>query len=64
MLKVFGFVRRNADLTHDEYRTAHVGYHNSYGRRLRNIRGYLLNVRGNRPIAESFGPLAAQICPR
>jgi hypothetical protein len=61
MLKVFGFVRRNARLTHDEYRAAHVGYHNSYGRRLPGIRGYLLNVWSNRPVGESLGPLAARI---
>jgi hypothetical protein len=61
MLKVFGFVRRNPRLTHDEYRAAHVGYHNSFGRRLENIRGYILNVRANRPLDESLGPLAAQI---
>ncbi len=57
MLKVFGFVRRNADLTHDEYRTAHVGYHNSYGRRLPNIRGYLLNVHANRSLTDTLGDL-------
>ncbi len=55
MLKVFGFVRRHPRLTHDEYRTAHVGYHNSFGRRLPNIRGYLLNVRANRPLQEMLG---------
>ncbi len=55
MLKVFGFVRRHPNLTHDEYRTGHVGYHNSFGRRLPNIRGYLLNVRANRPIEETLG---------
>ena len=55
MLKVFGFVRRHPNLTHDEYRTGHVGYHNSFGRRLPNIRGYLLNVRANRSIEESLG---------
>ena len=55
MLKVFGFVRRNARLTHDEYRTGHVGYHNSFGRRLNNIRGYLLNVRANAPFVETVG---------
>lgn len=55
MLKVFGFVRRHPRLTHDEYRAAHVGYHNSFGRRLPNIRGYLLNVRANRPIGETLG---------
>ncbi len=55
MLKVFGFVRRNPRLTHDEYRAAHVGYHNSFGRRLNNIRGYLLNVRANRPLAAAIG---------
>lgn len=61
MLKVFGFVRRNAKLTHDEYRAAHVGHHNSFGRRLNDIRGYLLNVRANRRIDESLGALAAQL---
>lgn len=61
MLKVFGFVRRNAKLTHDEYRAAHVGHHNSFGRRLNGIRGYALNVRSNRSVDESLGPLAAQI---
>ena len=47
--KVWAFLKRNALLlTHDEYRAAHVGYHNSFGRRLNGIRGYLLNVRSNR----------------
>ena len=63
MLKVFGFVRRNERLTHDEYRAGHVGYHNSFGRRLPGIRGYLLNVRSNRPLRESLGvDLAQTIC--
>ena len=61
MLKVFGFVRRNERLTHDEYRAAHVGHHNSFGRRLNNIRGYILNVRSNRSVAESLGPLAERL---
>ncbi len=55
MLKVFGFVRRNQRLTHDEYRAGHVGYHNSFGRRLNNIRGYMLNVRANRALHEVLG---------
>ena len=54
MLKVFGFVSRNSNLTHDEYRAGHVGYHNSYGRRLNNIRGYILNVRSNRDLSKDF----------
>ncbi len=62
MHKVFGFVRRNPSLTHDEYRAGHVGYHNSFGRRLNNIRGYLLNVRANRPIELTLGQgLVSQI---
>lgn len=61
MLKVFGFVRRNRQLSHDDYRAAHVGYHNSFGRRLNNIRGYVLNVRANRSVAESLGPLAERL---
>lgn len=55
MLKVFGFVKGNQRLSHDEYRAAHAGYHNSYGRRLNNIRGYLLNVKSNRQIQDLFG---------
>ena len=55
MLKVFGFVKRHPRLTHDEYRAGHVGYHNSFGRRLINIRGYLLNVASNRPVSDSLG---------
>lgn len=61
MLKVFGFVRRHPDLSHDEYRAAHVGYHNSYGRRLNNIRGYVLNVRANASIDQTLGSLAGHI---
>ena len=61
MLKVFGFVRRNVKLSHDDYRAAHIGHHNSYGRRLPNIRGYILNVWANRGIDDSLGPLAAKI---
>ncbi|HIE86023.1 MAG TPA: hypothetical protein EYP91_04120 [Gammaproteobacteria bacterium] len=61
MLKVFGFVKRNPRLTHDEYRAGHVGYHNSFGRRLNNIRGYLLNVASNRPISDSLGAEAVEM---
>ncbi len=61
MLKVFGFTRRHPRLTHDEYRAGHVGYHNSYGRRLNNIRGYLLNVRANRDLADAFGSRGAAL---
>jgi len=61
MLKVFGFVRRHPDLSHDDYRAAHVGYHNSWGRRLNNIRGYVLNVRANAAIDERLGSLAARL---
>ena len=60
MLKVFGFIRRNEQLTHDEYRAGHVGYHNSFGRRLNNIRGYLLNVRANRSLSDSLGIAVAK----
>mgnify|MGYP001811753936 CR=1 FL=1 len=61
MLKVFGFTRRNPRLSHDDYRAGHVGYHNSYGRRLNNIRGYVLNVRANQNIEQTLGPGAAQL---
>lgn len=44
MFKVFAFLKRNPNLTHDEYRAGHVGYHCGQSRRLKNIRGYLVNV--------------------
>ena len=54
MFKVFGFVKKNNNLSHDEYRAGHVGYHNSFGRRLKNIRGYILNVRSNRDLIDDY----------
>ncbi len=64
MLKVFGFVRRNPRLTHQEYAAAHAGFHASYGRRLTGIRGYVLNVRASRPLADAIGVDAAEILTR
>jgi hypothetical protein len=61
MLKVFGFTRRNPQLSHDDYRASHVGYHNSYGRRLNNIRGYILNVRANRSIEQVLGTAGSEL---
>ncbi len=61
MFKVFAFLKRNPNLTHDEYRAGHVGYHNSLSRRLKNIRGYLVNVWANTPFADKVGEYAQQI---
>jgi len=60
MFKVFAFLRRNTELlTHDEYRAGHVGYHCGQSRRLKNIRGYLVNVWSNTPFNERVGkPMA------
>ena len=56
MFKVFAFLKRNTSLlTHDEYRAGHVGYHCGQSRRLKNIRGYLVNVWSNTPFAERVG---------
>lgn len=55
MYKVFAFLKRNPKLTHDEYRAGHVGYHCGQSRRLKNIRGYLVNVWANVPFAERAG---------
>ena len=56
MYKVFAFLKRNPNLTHDEYRAGHVGYHCGQSRRLKNIRGYLVNVWANDPLEEKLGP--------
>lgn len=43
--KVWAFLKRNATLlSHDEYRAGHVGYHCSNTRRLKDIRGYAVNI--------------------
>lgn len=44
MIKVVGFCQRNPKFTHEEYRQAHAGNHMSHARRLRNLRGYVLNT--------------------
>ncbi len=56
MFKVFAFLKRNtALLTHDEYRAGHVGYHCGQSRRLKDIRGYLVNIWSNTPFKDSVG---------
>lgn len=43
--KVWAFLPRNSQLlTHDEYRAGHVGFHCSNTRRLKDIRGYTVNI--------------------
>ena len=54
MYKVFAFLKRNPNLTHDEYRAGHVGYHCGQSRRLKNIRGYLVNVWANTPLRQQL----------
>lgn len=61
MLKVFGFGLRSSKLTHDEYRAAHIGYHASHGRRLNHIRGYLVNIRANRDLADLLGDNGSEL---
>lgn len=61
MFKVFAFLKRNARLSHDDYRRAHVGYHCGTSRRLRGIRGYTVNVWANAPLRPRLGRLADEI---
>ena len=62
MYKVFAFLGRNRELlTHDEYRAGHVGYHCGQSRRLKNIRGYLVNVWSNTPFTDRVGPTMAKL---
>ena len=62
MYKVFAFLKRNAELlTHDEYRAGHVGYHCCQSRRLKGIRGYLVNIWSNADLADQLGPLHEEI---
>ena len=56
LFKVFAFLRRNTSLlTHDEYRAGHVGYHCCNSRRLKNIRGYLVNIWSNTGLKSKIG---------
>ena len=62
MYKVFAFLRRNTQLlSHDEYRAGHVGYHCCHSRRLKGIRGYLVNIWSNNDLAAQLGPLHDEI---
>ncbi len=56
MYKIYAFLKRNPSLSHDEYRAGHVGYHCGQSRRLKNIRGYLVNVWANEPLRDKVGP--------
>ena len=56
MFKVFAFLKRNTELlSHDEYRAGHVGYHCCNSRRLKNIRGYLVNIWANETLKKKMG---------
>ncbi|MEN3976409.1 EthD domain-containing protein [Emcibacter sp. SYSU 3D8] len=61
MFKVFAFLKRNAQLTHDEYRAGHIGYHSGHSRRMKGMRGYCVNVWANRDLNEALGPLHGAI---
>lgn len=61
MFKVYAFLKRNPKLTHDEYRAGHVGYHCGQSRRLKDIRGYLVNIWANEPLVDKIGPLHGEI---
>ena len=61
MFKVFAFLKRNARLTHDEYRAGHIGYHSGHSRRMKGMRGYCVNVWSNRNLRQALGPLHDRI---
>lgn len=61
MFKVFAFLKRNARLTHDEYRAGHIGYHSGHSRRMKGMRGYCVNVWANRDLEQALGPLHGQV---
>ena len=52
MFKISVFNKRNPKLTHDEYRSCHVGFHLSGLRRLRDIRGCVSNIWSDRDFDE------------
>jgi len=56
LFKVFAFLKRNTKLlSHDDYRAGHVGFHCCNSRRLKNIRGYLVNIWANVGLASKIG---------
>lgn len=56
MYKVFAFLKRNTTLlSHDEYRAGHVGFHCCNSRRLKNLRGYLVNIWANEDLRAKLG---------
>jgi hypothetical protein len=62
MYKVFAFLKRNTSLlSHDEYRAGHVGNHCGHSRRLKDIRGYLVNIWSNTDLQSKMGNIYTEI---
>jgi hypothetical protein len=59
VFKVFAFLKRNAALlSHDEYRAGHIGYHSGHSRRMKGMRGYVVNVWSNAHLSGHLDDLA------
>jgi len=61
MYKLWSFTRRHARLDQDAYRAGHVGHHASMLRRLQGLRGYCVDLRADKHLLQSLGPLYREI---
>lgn len=57
VFKIFAFLKRNAALSRDEFRAGLIGYHAGHSRRMRGLRGYLVNIQAETGAAEILGAL-------
>jgi hypothetical protein len=50
MFKIFTFLTRNAALSRDDFRAGLIGYHAGHSRRMKGVRGYLVNIQSTRAL--------------
>jgi hypothetical protein len=61
MFKIFAFLKRNAALTRDEFRAGLIGYHAGHSRRMRGVRGYMVNIQSDRRTADTLRALHREL---
>ena len=54
MFKMFAFLKRNAALSRDEFRAGLIGYHAGHSRRMKGVKGYLVNIQASRALPDAL----------
>jgi hypothetical protein len=54
MFKIFTFLKRNPALGRDDFRAGLIGYHAGHSRRMKGVRGYLVNIQSDAALPVSM----------